>query len=148
MALWDLLLAMQEKRTHVALVIDEHGTLIGMAFREDALEEIVGPLGDEFDEDAPELQEIEPGVWEVLGNMAFPDFLARLEIQADDEGEETVGGWLVARLGRLPVPGDTIHEGRYEMNVAEIARHRITRIMVTERKDGAGSVAKDVSGSE
>lgn len=138
MALWDLLLAMQEKRTHVALVIDEHGTLIGMAFREDALEEIVGPLGDEFDEEAPDLQEVEPGVWEVLGNMAFPDFLARLEIQADDEGEETVSGWLVARLGRLPVQGDTVNLGRYELTVIEIARRRISRIRVTKSEDIGG----------
>jgi len=135
MALWDLLLAMQEKRTHVALVIDEHGTLIGMAFREDALEEIVGPLGDEFDEEAPELREVEPGVWDVLGNMAFPDFKARLEFKAEDEGEETVGGWLVARLGRLPMQGDKVSLGRYELTVIEIARRRISRIRVTHSED-------------
>lgn len=133
MALNDLLREMQTKKVHLSAVVDEHGTVIGLAFREDALEEIVGPLGDEFDQDVPEFNQVKPGQWEVRGRMPFPDFCARLDIQADDESEETVGGYVVARLGRMPRQGDAITVGEYAMQVKEIARRRITKIAVTSK---------------
>jgi CBS domain containing-hemolysin-like protein len=135
MALSDLLLEMQARQAHLSAVIDEHGTLIGMAFREDTLEEIVGPLGDQFDEEAPEFREVGTGVWEVQGSMAFPDFFARLQVQTDDEGEETIGGYLVARLGRMADQGDVVSLDAYDLTAVEIGRRRITRIRVTERGD-------------
>ncbi|MBC8425550.1 HlyC/CorC family transporter [bacterium] len=135
MALSDLLQEMQTRSTNLATVIDEHGTLVGIAFREDALEEIVGPLGDEFDNESPDIREVEEGVWDVQGGMAFPDFCARLEMKADDEGEETVGGYLIARLGRMPRQGDVVTLAAYELTAAEIGRRRITRIRVTRLQD-------------
>src|SRR4030095_7624790 len=73
MALADFLRELQHRRAHCAAVLDEHGTAIGLAFREDALEAIVGPLGDEFDEETPDLVEIRPGAVEVRGRLPLPD---------------------------------------------------------------------------
>jgi putative hemolysin len=67
--------------------------------------------------------------------MAFPDFCARLEIKANDEGEETIGGYLVARLGRMPDQDDVVSLGAYELTVVEIDRHRIARIRVIGSQD-------------
>ncbi len=132
MALSDLLVAMQEKRVHLAAVVDEHGTVVGLAFREDALEEIVGPLGDEFDDEAPEFHPVGEDVYEVRGRMAFPDLCARLEIDVDDdEGEETVAGWITAQLGRMPGVGDELSIAGWHIRVETLEGRRIEKLRFT-----------------
>jgi CBS domain containing-hemolysin-like protein len=106
MAVSSFLIELQAKQTHCAVVLDERGTAIGLAFREDALEEIVGPLGDEFDEHELDLREIGGGRYELAGRMPLPELCNRLDFElGEDEGEDTIGGHLTARLGRLPRTG-------------------------------------------
>ncbi len=128
MSLSNLLLELQQKRAHCAAVIDEHGTVIGLAFREDALEEIVGPLGDEFDELLPEFQEVSKGAFEVRGRMALPEVCDRLELELDDEGEETIGGHIVACLGRLPRRGDRVVLPPFRVTVLDVTKRRVGRL--------------------
>jgi len=131
MPLSDLLLELQRKRAHCAAVVDERGTVIGLAFREDALEEIVGPLGDEFDVDQPEFSELAPGVFELSGRMSLPEVCDRLDFEIDweeDEEVDTIGGHVTARLGRLPRRGDGVVVGPYRATVMEVARRRIQRL--------------------
>jgi CBS domain containing-hemolysin-like protein len=131
MPLSDFLLELQRRRSHCAAVVDERGTVIGLAFREDALEEIVGPLGDEFDEEQPELTELAPGVYELSGRMSLPEVCDRLDFELDWEEEEeadTIGGHVTARLGRLPRRGDTVEVGPYRATVLEVARRRVQRL--------------------
>ncbi len=130
MAVPALLREMQGKRSHLAAVVDEHGTVIGVAFREDALEVIVGPLGDEFDDAQQLVRETDAGELEVSGALPFPDLCARLAVSVDDESEETVSGYLVARLGRLPRQGDTVEMEGYRLTVLEVHRRRASRIKV------------------
>ena len=116
-------------------MLDEHGTAIGLAFREDALEAIVGPLGDEFDEQAPDSVEVTPGVFELMGRMPLPEVCDRLAIELDEEeGEGTIGGHVVALLGRLPRKGDVVEVGG-------LARRRCSRSC------GGASIACASSGS-
>jgi CBS domain containing-hemolysin-like protein len=117
MALSDFLLELQRERQHCAVVLDEHGTAIGLAFREDALEEIVGPLGDEFDEHVQELAKLPGGGFELA--------------DAEDESEETIGGHVTALLGRLPRKGDSVRIGPYHATVLEVTRRRIARLRMT-----------------
>lgn len=131
MPLSDFLREVQRQRAHTAAVLDERGTVIGLAFREDALEEIVGPLGDEFDVDQPEFTEIEPGVFELSGRMSLPEVCDRLDFEIDweeDEEVDTIGGHVTARLGRLPRRGDGVAVGPYRATVMEVARRRIQRL--------------------
>jgi CBS domain containing-hemolysin-like protein len=131
MPLSDFLLEVQRRRAHCAAVVDERGTVIGLAFREDALEEIVGPLGDEFDEEHPEFLELAPGVYEMSGRMSLPEVCDRLDFELDwDEDEEvdTIGGHVTARLGRLPRRGDGVEVGPYRATVLEAARRRVQRL--------------------
>jgi len=134
MALSDFLLELQRERQHCAVVLDEHGTAIGLAFREDALEEIVGPLGDEFDDDVQELVKLPGGGFELSGRMSIPEVEDRLDFElsdAEDESEETIGGHVTALLGRLPKKGDAVRVGPYCATVIEVARRRIARIRMT-----------------
>lgn len=131
MSISDFLLELQRRRAHCAAVVDERGTVIGLAFREDALEEIVGPLGDEFDEEQPEFLEPAPGVFELSGRMSLPEVCDRLGFELDweeDEEADTIGGHVTARLGRLPRRGDRVDVGPYRATVVEVARRRVQRL--------------------
>jgi CBS domain containing-hemolysin-like protein len=131
MPLSDLLLELQRKRSHCAAVVDERGTVIGLAFREDALEEIVGPLGDEFDDEQPEFLKVSATVFELSGRMSLPEVCDRLDFELDWEEEEeadTIGGHVTARLGRLPRRGDSVEVGPFHATVLEVARRRVQRV--------------------
>jgi CBS domain containing-hemolysin-like protein len=142
MPLSDFLLEVQRRRAHCAAVVDERGTVIGLAFREDALEEIVGPLGDEFDEDQPEFLEVAPGVFELSGRMSLPEVCDRLDFEIDweeDEEVDTIGGHVTARLGRLPRRGDSVEVGPYRATVLDVARRRVQRLRLERIEPEAGA---------
>jgi CBS domain containing-hemolysin-like protein len=141
MPLSDFLLELQRQRAHCAAVVDERGTVIGLAFREDALEEIVGPLGDEFDEDQPEFTEVAHGVYELSGRMSLPEVCDRLDFELDweeDEEADTIGGHVTARLGRLPRRGDRVEVGPYRASVLEVARRRVQRLRLERSEPAPG----------
>jgi CBS domain containing-hemolysin-like protein len=123
-----LIAQMQRTRNHCAVVVDEHGTSVGLAFLEDALEEIVGPIADEFDEPVAAVRSVEGGVLELSGSLALPE--AQALLGAEDLGDEsdTIGGHLVAQLGRLPRSGDELTIGRYRIRVDEVRQRRIARL--------------------
>jgi len=124
---------LQTARQHCAVALDEHGSAIGLAFREDALEQIVGPLGDEFDADEPEFVELGDGIYELPGRMSLPAVEDRLDFElTEEESEEadTIGGHVTARLGRLPRKGDTVRVGQYVATVIDASRRRVQRLRV------------------
>jgi CBS domain containing-hemolysin-like protein len=131
MSVSDFLLEAQAKQAHCAVVLDEHGTAMGLAFREDALEEIVGPLGDEFDERERNFRKLGESVYEMSGRVPLPEACSRtgLELgEGEEEGEETIGGHVTARLGRLPAAGDQVRIGPSLATVLAVERHRVARL--------------------
>ncbi len=134
MPLSNFLLELQGAREHGAVVLDEHGTAIGLAFREDALEEIVGPLGDEFDEDESEIHESAQGVFEVRGRVSIPELEDRLRFdlpEGEREEEDTIGGHITARLGRMSKQGDTVRVGPYDATVIDVSARSIQRVRLS-----------------
>ena len=138
-----LIAHMQRSRTHCAVVLDEHGTSIGLAFLEDALEEIVGPIRDEFDEQEHDVLNMGRGAVEISGSLALPEAAEVLELPqlAEEHDADTIGGHVVAQLGRLPRPGDSVEIGPYHAVVVEVARRRIKSLRferdVAPHEDGA-----------
>ncbi|MBW2245467.1 MAG: HlyC/CorC family transporter, partial [Deltaproteobacteria bacterium] len=131
MSVSDFLLELQQERAHCAVVLDERGTALGLAFREDALEEIVGPLGDEFDDPEFAFVDLGEGRFELSGRIALPEVCDRLGVQLtaeEEEAEDTIGGHVTARLGRLPRKGDVVSVGSFEATVLEVGRRRIQRL--------------------
>jgi CBS domain containing-hemolysin-like protein len=110
------------------VVVDEHGTAVGLAFLEDALEEIVGPIRDEFDEAETEIEVDEQGALELPGTLALPEAEAILDLPGLGDASDTIGGVVVARLGRLPRKGDELDLGAYRVRVEEVTRRRIVRL--------------------
>ncbi|QDV09963.1 Hemolysin C [Planctomycetes bacterium Poly30] len=134
MSISNFLQEVQINRQHCAVVLDEHGTAIGLAFREDALEEIVGPLGDEFDDASNEFRPLADGSYELSGRLSVPEVLDRLDFELDEEEEEeedTIGGHITARLGRLPKTGDTVRVGPYRATVLDASKRRVQLVKLT-----------------
>jgi CBS domain containing-hemolysin-like protein len=126
----ELIVELQRQRSHSAVVLDEHGTATGLVFLEDALEEIVGPLADEFDRGAAErvIQELAPGCFEMPGNVPLPAATETLQLELEQAPEDTIGGHVVAQLGRMPRRGDQLELGPYRVSVMEVGRRRIARL--------------------
>lgn len=141
MPLSNFLRELQAKRQQCAVVLDEHGTAMGLAFREDALEEIVGPLGDEFDDEELDFLEASEGVFELQGRMPLPEVEDRLDFElAENEREEedSIGGHVTARLGRLPRKGDTVRVGPYVATVIDASHRRVQRLRLEPAPEEEG----------
>ncbi|MBH5334780.1 HlyC/CorC family transporter [Streptomyces pactum] len=103
----DLLREMQRERNHVAVVVDEYGGTAGIVTIEDILEEIVGEITDEYDQELPPVEELGEGRYRVTARLDIGDLGELYGLQLDDEDVETVGGLLAKRLGRVPIAGAT-----------------------------------------
>ena len=136
----DLLLKMQTTHMHLALVIDEYGGTDGLVTIEDLVEEIVGDIDDEHDvAEAPQLRALPDGGWEADARMDLEDFREQTGVGLDpaDENEEvdTLGGLVVALLGRLPQRGEIVHHpSGLELQVLEADPRRVKRLRLRRPK--------------
>jgi CBS domain containing-hemolysin-like protein len=136
--LLDLLADLRASGEKLAVVVDEHGGTAGIVTLEDILEEIVGEIDDEHDEAAALTVATEPGVY-VLAGTLHPDEVAEACGFDVPEGEyETIAGFVLARLGRLPEPGDELEWGGWRIEVVEMDRRRIASLQLTEPPDAPG----------
>ncbi|MBI2373923.1 MAG: HlyC/CorC family transporter [Deltaproteobacteria bacterium] len=124
-----LILELQRSQNHCAVVVDEHGTAVGLAFLEDALEEIVGPIHDEFDKAEPDVRKVSEDVFDMAGSLSLPEAADFLRVGPLGDAD-TIGGYVVARLGRLPKKGDAVEVESYRLTVTEVSRRRASRLRV------------------
>jgi magnesium and cobalt transporter len=140
----DLLREFQQKRFQLAIVVDEYGGIAGLVTVEDLVEELVGEIRDEYD------MEAEPVVLEADGAIVFSAKVAieemteRLGLSIDEEGFETVGGYVLTRAGRVPAAGEQFEADGVSIEVLEAERRRIhkirvRRLPVVEPGDGSDS---------
>ncbi len=130
----DLLVKMQASHTHLALVIDEYGGTDGLVSIEDIIEEIVGDIADEHDEDAPALKREDDG-YVADARVELEDFKAETGIDLAtpeaDEDVDSLGGLVASLVGRVPQRGEIIaHPGGYEFEVLEADPRRIKRLRI------------------
>jgi len=125
----DLLRDMQANRQHLAIVIDEYGGTSGVVSIEDVLEEIVGEIADEYDTELPEVIELAEGGYRLSSRMHVDDFaeLVEIELDAEEEGVDTILGLMGLRLGRVPIAGSEVTEHGWRL-VAEQGVGRRKRI--------------------
>ena len=125
----DLLREMQANREHLAIVVDEFGGTAGLVTIEDILEEIVGEIADEYDQEVPEIVSLADGQLRISPRVSLDHFgeAADIDLDGDVEGVDTVGGLLALRLGRVPIPGAEIVEQGWRLR-AESAEGRRNRI--------------------
>ena len=125
----DVLQSMQRTHTPFAVVVDEYGGTSGIVTMEDLLEEIVGEIRDELDEETTRIEQ-KGSVWEVDGRVTLAE-LVPLGVEVDsDERSESLGAAVTARLKRLPRVGDRVDLGEMTAEVVHVARRRVTRVRV------------------
>jgi CBS domain containing-hemolysin-like protein len=126
----EVLRNMREKRVHLALVHDEHGTVIGLLTMEDILEQLVGHIEDEFDPDQAEFVREEGGRLYVAGQMPVRLLAERLGFELEGHHEATVGGYLSEQLGRVPERGENVDVLGHLFEILEVTETLITGVAV------------------
>jgi CBS domain containing-hemolysin-like protein len=129
----DLLKEMQIRQVQMAIVVDEYGGTAGLATVEDLLEEIVGEIRDEYDVEAETVVDEGSGTFVFSGKVSVDEVGERLGVEIEREGFETLGGYLLSHLGRMPYVGETFEVGDLAVEVLEVERRRITKVRLRRR---------------
>jgi CBS domain containing-hemolysin-like protein len=132
MPLDDVLRTMREQRSHLVIVTDEYGGVMGILTMEDVMEQLVGDIWDENDEIEPEVVELSDGTIEVDGDMRIEDFFDEVEFDDRDVDDDnaTVGGFVVQQLGHYAEEGDKVDYENLSFTVLETDNRRIERLKV------------------
>jgi CBS domain containing-hemolysin-like protein len=137
----DLLREMQRDQTHFAVVVDEYGGTAGLVTIEDILEEIVGEITDEYDREAPEVEELGDGRLRVAATLHVDDLAELFDVDLEEDEVDTVGGLIGKTIGRVPILGSTCEVAGLRLTAERMSgrRHRIATVVV-ERVEPAHSV--------
>lgn len=131
MKLDTLLKEMQRRRTEMAVVVNEHGNVEGVVTLEDLLEQIVGPISDEYDVEERRVEKLKDGSWLVDASLVVGDLPPDVRAMVPpEEGYETVAGFALATLQRLPRSGETWDVNGWRLTVVEMDGRRIARLKV------------------
>ena len=122
---------MRREGTHLAMVADEYGGTAGIVTMEDLVEELVGDIKDEYDLDEPETTRHRGGEIEVDGLLNLDDFEDETGVELPDGPYETVGGYIMAQLGRLPEVGDSTEFDSKRIVVRAVDGRRVSRVLVS-----------------
>lgn len=133
-----LLLDMRRQRRHFGLVLDEHGGTSGILTIEDVLEELVGEIQDEYDFAERGIETVGPDKYLIPGTLRIDEAGERLGLRLPDGEYETVAGWLMDVLGRIPKRRDTVDHDGWRLRVRTMQRRRVVQVLV-ERALEAGS---------
>ncbi|MEV4263156.1 hemolysin family protein [Kribbella sp. NPDC049584] len=128
---------MRRRSTHLAIVLDEYGGTAGIVTLEDLVEELIGDIKDEYDEEAAETTRLGGGDIVVDGLLNLDDFADATTIELPDGPYETVGGFLAARLGKVPSTGDEVRLDTHTMTVTEMDGRRVARVRLHRIKPEA-----------
>jgi putative hemolysin len=145
----ELMIEMQKSFSNLVIVLDEYGATAGLVTLEDMLEEIVGEIRDEYDQDEIKtVQQKGPGEYSVAGAMKLADINDRLGLELESEDYDSVGGLVIGLLDHLPDEGEEVSDGGIRFIVESVDKNRIDRIRMILEEDGqeeGGDEAADPS---
>ncbi|MDP9482921.1 MAG: hemolysin family protein [Chloroflexota bacterium] len=139
MTIDDLLHDFQRKQVHIAIVLDEYGGTAGLVTIEDLLEEIVGEIQDEYDEEEDMIVRLSDDEIRVDGRVAVDELAELFDtiLTLEDEDEyDTIGGLVFHRIGRVPVPGDQVHIDGLRLTVESTDGRRVSKVLVVRQRPG------------
>lgn len=123
-----------QRRVHLAILVDEYGSTVGMVTLENILEELVGQIQDEFDQEPPLSVRTGPDTWELDGRFPLHELAELVGEDLHEEGVTTTSGFVTHRLGGFPKPGDAVPVGGYELTVEETDGTRVMRLKLAKRR--------------
>jgi CBS domain containing-hemolysin-like protein len=138
----DLLRDMQQRRVHIAIVLDEYGSTAGLVTIEDLLEEIVGEIADEYDREEPQIEPAGEGRYRVNGRASIDEINELLDVELPHDEWDTVAGLLYGLLGSVPTQGETVRYGDLEFTAENVQGRRIAKVLITRRPPEAGQPAE------
>ena len=134
----DLLREFQQRRVQLAIVVDEYGGTAGLVTVEDVVEELVGEIRDEYDSDAEPIVQENDATYVVSAKVATSEIVDRLNVDIEDGAFETVGGYVLARVGRVPAVGETFSFDGLDVEIMEAERRRIHKVRIRRAHEPAG----------
>ncbi len=146
----DLLDEFRRSNVHLAVVQDEYGGTAGLVTMEDLLEELVGEITDEYDQEEVPLTRLEPGVWRVDARLAINDLNEQLDLDLPHEDYDTVGGFVFGQMGHQPEPGESVQYEALEFVIEKMDGRRVDTVRLTlpAENGGTGETAEDTGGPE
>ena len=126
----ELLPDLQQRRVHVAIVVDEYGSMAGLVTIEDLLEEIVGEIQDEYDTEEPFVEFVDENEYVFDARVDLDDLNRLMDVSLPTEDNDTLGGFIYTELGKVPTPGDQVAFGNMEFIVESVAGRRIRKVRV------------------
>ena len=135
----DLLQMFQQVRTHIAIVLDEYGGVSGLVTIEDVLEEIVGEIVDEYDEEEiADIERVDEDTCVALGRAHVDEINEFMSLDLPEDGDfDTIGGFVFTELGHVPIPGETvIWNEKVQIQVLEATKRRVDRVKIERLSNG------------
>jgi CBS domain containing-hemolysin-like protein len=129
----NLLRQFQKKQEHMAIVVNEHGSVIGLVTLEDVVEEIVGEIMDETDKVDPNIKRTNSKTWLVKGKTDIEEVNERLKMNIKEEGFDTLSGFIMHYSGKIPKENDEIIYGKFVLVIQELSGHRITKVKIVKK---------------
>jgi CBS domain containing-hemolysin-like protein len=126
----ELLKEFQDRKSHLAIVVDEYGGTAGMVTMEDVLEEIVGEIQDEYDTEEKLVEPLGDGSYRVAAKMGLDDLNEELNIQLPTENSDTLGGFVFEIAGKVPSPGEVVESHGLRFVIDRVHRQRIVRVRI------------------
>jgi CBS domain containing-hemolysin-like protein len=114
----------------VAIVVDEFGGTAGLVTLEDLIEELIGEIQDEFDEEIPPIEELTPQTLRVRGDLLIDELNQHYELNLTHDDADTIGGLVMALLGRIPEPGERVRAAEVELEVESTEGLAINTLIV------------------
>ena len=128
----ELFSELQKSKSHLAVVTDQYGGNMGIVTLEDILEELVGEIWDEYDEDERDFVPLDENTFEISGDLRESDLIEELKIEGliIETGSNTAGGWALESFGHIPTEGESFMNGILKVTVKEVSENRIIRLTV------------------
>ncbi|MBW2984435.1 hemolysin family protein [Candidatus Woesearchaeota archaeon] len=129
-----LLKAFQARQSSIAIVVDEHGIIAGLVTMEDVLEEIVGEIVEETDKISPDIKKISKNSWLVIGKADIEEVNKKTGSRfREEEDFETIGGYVLNKIGRIPDEGEEIRDGNYVFTIERLEHNRIMEVKIKRK---------------
>ena len=129
----ELLRDMQARRVHIAIVLDEYGSVTGLVTIEDLLEELVGEIADEYDREEPQIEPVDENTYRVNGRLTIDEINELLDVELPHDEWDTVAGLMYGLLGSVPTQGETVAYDNLTFTAEKVQGRRIAKVLVARR---------------
>ena len=131
----ELMREMQKGKFHMAILVDEYGGIAGLATLEDLIEELIGDIVDEYDTESAKVEELPDGSYRINGSVPIDELNDLLGSDIPHDDWDTVGGFVLGKLGRVPETAESVDHRRWKFTVEEVDGRRVALVKVTEDPD-------------